>query len=182
MKIKLEKVRLAFPALFEAKTVNGEGEPAYSAAFLMAPDHPAVAKLRAGFDAIGKDKWGAKWPDIKKAMEKADKTCLHDGDTKSDYAGFEGQMFVSSRNKTRPLVIDGDKSPLTQADGRPYAGCYVHASIELWAQDNKYGKRINASLRGVQFYKDGDAFAGGGAASDDEFDSVDDEATADDLV
>ena len=27
MKIRLNNVRLAFPALFEAKTVNGEGDP-----------------------------------------------------------------------------------------------------------------------------------------------------------
>jgi hypothetical protein len=76
-------------------------------------------------------------------------------------------------------VIDRDKTPLTSADGRPYAGCFVNASVELWAQDNNFGKRINASLRGVQFFKDGDAFSGGGAASDDEFDSVED---ADSLV
>ena len=62
--------------------------------------------------------------------------------------------------------------PLTAADGRPYAGCYVIANVELWAQDNNYGKRINASLRGVQFLRDGDAFSGGGAASEDEFDEV----------
>ena len=34
MKIRLNNVRLAFPALFEAKTVNGEGDPAFSASFL----------------------------------------------------------------------------------------------------------------------------------------------------
>ena len=182
MKIKLQNVRIAFPQLFEAKTVNGEGEPAFSAAFLMAPDHPAVAELEAAFDIVGKEKWGAKWPQVKKELTAKDRLALHDGDTKADYIGFEGNMFVSSRNKTRPLVIDRDKSPLTAADGRPYAGCYVHASIELWCQDNNYGKRINASLRGVQFYKDGDAFAGGGAASEDEFDDIEDGALADDLV
>lgn len=181
MKIKLENVRLAFPNLFEAKTVNGEGEPAFSASFLMTPNHPGIKALREAFEAIGKDKWGAKWPTVKKEIEAKDRYALHDGDTKADYAGFEGNLFVSSRNKSRPLVIDRDKSPLTSQDGKPYAGCYVNASIELWPQDNNYGKRINASLRGVQFLKDGDAFAGGGAASDDEFDSVDGE-TADDLV
>lgn len=181
MKIKLENVRLAFPALFEAKTVNGEGEPAFSAAFIMSPDHPAVKQLRDAFEALGKDKWGAKWPTVKKDIEAKDRYALHDGDTKADYDGYAGNLFVSARNKTRPLVIDRDKSPLTSADGRPYAGCYVHASIELWAQDNNYGKRINASLRGVQFFKDGEAFAGGGAASDDEFDAVEG-VTADDLV
>lgn len=182
MKIKLQNVRLAFPDLFEAKTVNGEGEPAFSATFLMEPYHPAVAELRAAFEKVGKEKWGAKWPNVKKEIEAKDRLALHDGDTKADYAGFEGNLFVSSRNKTRPLVIDRDKSPLTAADGKPYAGCYVHASIELWCQDNAYGKRINASLRGVQFYKDGDAFAGGGAASEDEFDDIEDGAMADDLV
>jgi len=179
MKIRLENVRLAFPNLFEAKTVNGDGEPAFSASFLMAPNHPGVKALRDAFEAIGKDKWGTKWAMVKKEIEAKDRYALHDGDTKSDYAGFAGTLFVSSRNKSRPLVVDRDKTPLIASDGRPYAGCFVNASIELWAQDNNYGKRINASLRGVQFLKDGDAFAGGGAASDDEFDSVDEEALAD---
>jgi hypothetical protein len=42
--------------------------------------------------------------------------------------------------------------------------------------DNNYGKRINATLLGVQFYRDGDSFVGGGVASVDDFDvvSVDD--------
>lgn len=180
MKLKLNNVRLAFPQLFEAKSVNGEGEPAFSASFLIEPDDDQVKVLRAAFEALGKDKWGAKWPAIKKEIEAKDRYALHDGDTKSSYEGFEGMLFVSARNKSRPLVIDRDKSPLTAQDGRPYAGCYVNASIELWAQDNNYGKRINASLRGVQFVKDGDAFAGGGAASEDEFDEVD--ADADSLV
>lgn len=182
MKIKLQNVRLAFPQLFEAKTVNGEGEPAFSASFLLTPDHPSIPELRKAFEAVGKEKWGAKWPNVKKEIEAKDRLALHDGDTKADYAGFEGNWYVSTRNKTRPLVIDRDKSPLTAADGRPYAGCYVHASIELWCQDNNYGKRINASLRGVQFYQDGDAFAGGGAASEDEFDDIGEGATAEDLV
>lgn len=180
MKVKLENVRLAFPVLFEAKSVNGEGDPAFSATFLLPPEHPVVDTLREAFEAIGKDKWGAKWPTVRKEIDLKDRTALHDGDTKSGYTGFEGNLFVSARNKSRPLVIDRDKTPLTQTDGRPYAGCFVNASIELWAQDNAYGKRINASLRGVQFLRDGEAFSGSGAASDDEFDDV--EATVDDLV
>lgn len=182
MKIKLQNVRLAFPAIFEAKTVNGEGDPAFSATFLMAPDHPAIEKIRAAFEKLGKEKWGARWATVKKEIETKDRLALHDGDTKADYAGFEGNMYISARNRTRPLVIDRDKSPLTMADGKPYAGCYVHASIELWCQDNNYGRRINASLRGIQFYKDGDAFSGGGAASEDEFEDIEDGSDADDLV
>lgn len=178
MKIKLTNVRLAFPQLWEAKTVNGEGKPAFSASFLLAPDHPDVARLNAAIDTVAREKWGAKADAVLKAMRGADKVCLHDGDMKENYDGFGGNLYVSSRSTTRPLVIDADRSALAEKDGKPYAGCYVNASIELWPQDNNYGKRVNASLRGVQFLRDGDAFAGGAPASEDEFDDVSADAEA----
>jgi len=182
MKIKLTNVRLAFPVLFEAKTVNGEGKPAFSASFLIDPADPQVKALNQAIETVAKEKWGAKAEVILKQMRAQDKTALHDGDLKSNYDGFPGNLYVSARSATRPLVIDADKSPLVEADGKPYAGCYVNASIELWAQDNNYGKRVNASLRGVQFFRDGDAFAGGGVASEDEFDDISEGAAAADLV
>jgi hypothetical protein len=182
MRLSLKNVRLAFPAVFEAKAVNGEGEPRFSAVFLLDPKDAQVKTINQAIDAVAKEKWGAKTDATLKAMRAADKVCLHDGDAKADYAGFPGMLFISAANKVRPLVLNHDKTPLTAQDGKPYAGCYVNASIELWAQDNKFGKRVNASLRGVQFLRDGDAFAGGGAASDDEFDDVSEGATADDLT
>lgn len=182
MKVKLTNVRLAFPVLFEARTVNGEGKPAFSASFLLDPADPQVRALNQAIEQVAKDKWGAKADAILKQMRAQDKVALHDGDLKANYDGFPGNLYVSARSATRPLVIDKDKSPLTEQDGKPYAGCFVNASIELWPQDNNYGKRVNASLRGVQFFRDGDAFAGGGAASEDEFDDLSSGATADDLV
>lgn len=182
MKIKLTNVRLAFPQLFEAQTVNGEGKPAFSASFLIEPTNPLVKTINAAIEQVAKDKWGAKADAILKQMRATDKVALHDGDLKAQYGGFEGMYYVAARSAVRPLVIDRDKSPLVQADGKPYAGCYVNASVELWAQDNNYGKRINASLGGVQFFADGDAFAGGGAASEDEFDDITAGANAESLV
>ena len=87
---------------------------------------------------------------------------------------------MSARSKTKIMVADRDKSPLSAQDGKPYAGCYVDASIELWAQDNNFGKRVNATLRWVQFRRDGDAFAGSAPATDDELDDLSD--ADDDLV
>lgn len=172
--IQLRNVRLAFPNLFTPSTVNGEGEPAFSASFLMSPTHPQVKEIEAAIEAVARDKWGAKAEAVLKQLRAIDKTCLHDGDTKSQYAGYAGNLFVSARSpqERRPLVIDRDKSPLVAADGRIYAGCYVNASIEVWAQENSYGKRINANVRGVQFYADGDAFGGGSVADADEFDDL----------
>lgn len=182
MKIKLQNVRLAFPTLFEAKTVNGEGKPAFSASLLIDPADPQVAAINKAIDAVAAEKWGAKAAAILAGARKADKVCLHDGDLKASYDGFPGNLFISARNPMRPTVVDADKTPLVEADGKPYAGCYVHAVLELWAQDNNYGKRVNATLMGIQFFRDGDSFTGGGVASDDDFDDVTAGATADDLA
>lgn len=182
MKLMLTNVRLAFPTLFTAKTVGGEGDPAFSASFLFDAKHPAYKQVNDAIEAAAKEKWGAKAEANLKALRASGKVCLKDGDEKANYEGFEGNFFVSTRSKNRPLVLDRDKNPLTEADGKPYAGCYVNASIEIYAQDNGFGKRINASLRGVQFVKDGDSFGGGAPASADEFDSVEDGADAESLV
>ena len=176
MKLKITSARLAFPQLFEAKTVNGEGKPAFSASLLLDPADPQVKTIHQAIDAVAKEKWGPKADALLKQMRAGDKVCLHDGDLKSSYDGFAGNLYVSARSQTRPLVLDADKTPLTEADGKPYSGCYVNAVVELWPQDNNYGKRINARLTGVQFLKDGEAFAGGGSASEDDFEVVGDAA------
>lgn len=173
MRVQLKNVRLAFPNLFKATQVKGEGDPAFSASFLMAPDHPAVKVINKAIDEVAKAKWGKDAPQVLKSLRATDKVCLHDGDTKSEYEGYTGNLFVSARSKVRPTVLNADKTPLTSEDGKPYSGCYVNAIIELWAQANNYGKRINASLAGVQFFRDGDAFAGGAAPADaDDFEDV----------
>jgi hypothetical protein len=183
MKIKLTNVRLSFPELFTAKAGQDGGEPAFTANFLLDPADPQIGMVNAAINQVAKDKWGAKAEAVLKQMRAADKVCLHDGDTKAQYAGYEGNMFVASRSKTRPLVIDRDKSPLTEADGKPYSGCYVNVTLDLWAQDNSFGKRVNAQLGGVQFCRDGDAFSGGGSVADaDDFEAITEGADAESLV
>ncbi len=51
----------------------------------------------------------------------------------------------------------------------------MNVNIDLWCQANNFGKRINATLVGVQFAADGDAFSGAAPASPDDFDSVEDD-------
>lgn len=184
MKVSIANVRGAFlDALFTAKTVNGEGEPAFGGTWLLAPDHPQIGEIEAALQEVATKKWGAKGKETYEALKKKDKLALHDGDTKSDYDGFAGQMFISSRSKVRPTVVDRDRSPLVEADGRPYSGCYCNVIVEFWAQDNSYGKRINAQLKGVQYVRDGDAFGGGGTpASADDFGEITDGADAGDLA
>lgn len=181
MKLVLTNVRLAFPAIFEAKSVQGE-EPAFSASLIFPPDHKQIGEVNDAIEAVAKEKWGAKATEMLKSMRAKDNVCLHDGDTKANYDGFEGNFYISARSKTRPLILDRDKTPLTQSDGKPYGGCYVVAVLELWAQDNQFGKRVNAQLKGVQFYRDGDAFSGGAPADESDFDNLSDGADAEALA
>lgn len=167
MKIKLQNVRLSFPSLFRKAVFQGE-ETKYEATMLIDKENQdeLYQKLKAGIaEKIKTDLKGTKLP--------ADKLCLKDGD-EIEYDGYAGHWSIKASNNKRPMVIDKDKSPLTQDDDRIYAGCYVNAIIELWAQNNGFGKRINANLLGVQFAKDGQPFADGVSASADDFDLVTD--------
>lgn len=178
-KLKLNGVRIAFPCLWEPKTVAGEGAPAFSATFIIPKDHPQVKEIEDLITQLATEKWAAKAPAILTQLKASDKVALHNGDTKAGYDGFPGNFFISARNKAKPGVFDNKIDPatgkvgvLSQVDGKPYAGCYVNGTVDIWAMDNNFGKRICASLLGVQFLKDGDAFSGSAPASADEYEAV----------
>ncbi|HGJ5883251.1 DUF2815 family protein [Arsenophonus sp.] len=173
MKIKLNNVRLAFPDLFEPSQFSGQSEFKYRATFLIAKNRTdLIEEIKAGIKHVIGEKWGTK--DIEKIYNSIcnnpNRFCLRDGDSK-EYDGYAGNLYIGASNKSRPLVIDRNTSPLTAKDGRPYSGCHVNATIEFYAYDNN-GKGVSASLRGVQFFRDGDAFSGGSVASVDEFDDL----------
>ena len=167
-KIKLQNVRLSFPSLFRKAMFSGE-ETKFEGTFLLNKDGQAekIAEIEAAIEALIADK-------LKGAKLKADKICLKDGDD-IEYDGYAGHMSIKASNGKRPMVLDRDRTPLSEDDNRPYSGCYVNAVLELWAQDNQYGKRINANLLGVQFFKDGQPFGDGVSASASDFEAFGDD-------
>lgn len=170
MKYTLKNVRLSFPSLFQKAKFNGV-ETKYEATLLLDKEAHAdiIKELQKGIAEKIKT-------DLKGAKLGADKICLRDGDDTS-YDGYEGCMTFKAANNKRPLVIDRDKTPLTEEDGKIYSGCYVNAIVELWSQNNEYGKRINGNLLGVQFFRDGEAFASSGeTAGVDDFESLNDDS------
>lgn len=183
-RIMLNDVRLAFPKLFRAEQVNGQGDPKFGATLIIAPDHPQLEELRKIQDAVAKDKWKEKAAGIVNVLDKQDRLAVHDGDIKSQYDGFPGNFYVSAnaQESAPPTVVDQARNLLKENSGKPYAGCFVNASIEIWAQDNKFGQRVNTALRGVQFLRDGDAFSAGRPADADEFEEVTNGADASDFA
>jgi len=168
MKIKLHNVRLSFPSLFRKATFEGK-ETKYEGTFLLNKEEHAevVKKLQAAIKDMIRD-------DFKGQKISADRICLKDGD-EIGRDGYEGTWSIKAGNNTRPVTVDRSKNPVTEDDDVFYAGCYVNAIIEFWAQNNGFGKRINANLLGVQFYKEGQPFASGEKASQDDFDMFEDE-------
>lgn len=167
--LKLESVRLSFPHLWTAHAMEEGQEAKFSATFIMDNEKHAklIALIEKTVERLALDHW-------KKKM--SFKTCLRDGNDKADLDGYgDGVMFMAAARKTRPVVVDRQVSPVTEADGVIYAGCYVNATVRLWVQDNKWGKRVNAELRAVQFVKDGESFGAGQVSAEDEFKSLDEE-------
>lgn len=203
MDIMLKDVRIAFPELFEA-TSFGEGDPAYSASFVLPPDlkpvklsvTPDGTKLQTPitWDALLKEVANDKWKDkgigiLKKLLEDDKVAYRPRPKTNSSgevYDGFEGMHHINSRRREQdgaPRVVDiNPRVVLSTKDGRPYGGSYVNVRLNIYAQDNTYGRRINATLVSVQFVRDGDAFGGGTRSTGDEYEDLSAGSTDETLV
>ena len=160
-RIQLKNVRLSFPSLFRKEEFNGvQGK--YSATFLIPKDDAVIATIKAEITRLLAEA---------KIKVAADKICLRDGD-EIEYDGYAGHYSIKASSSRRPVVIDRNKSPITEEDSIIYAGCRVNAIIDLWVQNNNYGKRVNCNLHGVQFAKDDTAFGAGSVDVTSEFDDV----------
>ena len=172
-RLTLKDVRIAYAqGVFTARAAKAGDKEKYGAAFLFPSTHPCVKELSAAIIRSAKAKWADKADEMLKMLKAADRLPVHNGDAKATSAGYAGNYFINAGNTIRPLVLDGNKAPLTVADGKPYSGCYVNAIVEIWAQDNQHGKRVNASLLGVQFVRDGEKLAGGSVATADDFQEI----------
>lgn len=181
-KIQLKNVRLAFPDLFVAvEYAKGDGKFRFNANFLVEKDSENDKLVRAAIkteaaEVLGKmaDKTIAAW------APQSNKFAYQDGDLK-EYEGYPGNMVLSAHSKGRPLVIDRNRVPLTASDGKPYSGCYVNAIVDIYVQPGE-NPGLRCGFSGVQFYADGDAFAGGRTAAVDEFEDLGDGGDAEAFV
>lgn len=148
--IILKNVRVSFPHLFTAPMINGK-EGKCGAVLLMDP-----AKHAEGLTVVKTQIAGLIKERFKGVALPSDKLCLRKGEDKGrpEYAGY---VVLSANNKTPVPVVGADGKQITDEKKNPvYAGCYIDAKIRLWAQDNQYGKRINAELIAVKFVADGE--------------------------
>lgn len=189
--VKLRMVRLSFPDLFEATDFQGDKKFRYNASFILVPGSENDQIVKNAITAAAKETWdkpGQAEQKLASFFNNSNKNCYLLGDSK-EYDGYKGMMILSAHRQQKdgkPGVfdvtragLDGKPMPLSIADGKPYAGCYVHALVDIYCQDGK-NPGIRCGLRGVFFAKDGDAFSGSKVAANDSF-NVEEGAQASDI-
>jgi hypothetical protein len=125
-------------------------------------------------------KWQDKGDSILAELREKGRTFLKDGNDKSKYDGYAGNKYVAMRRRetnskgepnTPPKVFrdipGAGRVQLSASDGKIYSGCYVYSLGEVYAQDNKFGKRINCEFVGVRFVADGEPFGAMTVNADD---------------
>lgn len=198
MEIRLNNVRIAFPVLFKPETIKTvpDSKPAYSATFILMPDstaqtraadgtwsaadlnRPADEVIKAALAKVATEKWKDKMAGVVELARTKDKICYRPGPRYNSQgammAGFENGKWIAARTdatKPRPLVIDGARKEITEADGIIYSGCRVNSLVGIFAYETG-SIGIGAGLGAVQFFKDDEPMTGGGRSSADDFEAV----------
>lgn len=171
IKTKLSNVRLSFNSIYNAES-KFDGDPKFHASFIIDPSSDEgksnLKRIKDAIRTLEKERLAGKELPI-------DKLPLRDGSEKSEIAGWDKMIILSSANKKRPVVVNGKREPVAEGDANaPYSGCYVNAIVTLWAMDHQsFGQRIIASLEGIQFAKDGESFASAASDVTNDFDELD---------
>ena len=171
-RIAIPMCRLSFAKIFKPEGFGGSEEnKKYSANFIMDNEKhkEIIAKFKSAINELLKEA---------KVKVTADKICLKDG-ASLDYDGYgEGVTYVSASNSDKPSIVrlEAGRNALVSEEeakemGILYSGCYVDGVIRIWVQNNKWGKRANASLEVVRFRKHGEPF-GSTVNVDDALDDI----------
>lgn len=185
--VQLKHVRIAFiDDLFTPAQYEGQGDFRHTATFIVEPGSANDKAIQAAISAEAASAWGKKAEAFLEDM-RTNKNKFSYIKNKKDksgevYDGFEDRYALSAVRKQKdgaPLFLHNVKDPvtgkaqrLTGTEGIIYAGCYVNAKVEMWAQSGTYSG-IRCGLLGVQFDAPGDSFGGASRPSDDGFDALD---------
>jgi len=168
MKLKLTNVRLSFNDLFTAVS-KFDGDAKFSASFIVDPSTDDGKANLANFKKVVRQLETEKFGGDELAT---DKLPIQDGNIKA-YTGWEDKLIISAANKKRPVIVGRQRQIVAEGDiDSPYSGCVVNAVLDVWAMDNKYGKRIIASLEAVQFAADGEPFTASSVNVESDFDDI----------
>lgn len=172
--LMVRNVRLAFTQdLFIARAFKDEaGKPKKRRAkLLIGKNDPQVPGIMAEIARLAKEEWKDKADQIMLSIKgNKQSMAILDGDLQL-YDGFKDHYSINATRREQdgsPLFLRAnpgtvEKPNLATAE-ELYSGAYVNAHISFWTW-SKNGFSMNCNLLGLQFYRKGDPFSSGTAAS-----------------
>lgn len=165
------KFRGSYVSVMKPRKMFEDSEPQYEITIVIPKNDKKgkefIADIEDAMDAAMKDKFGKPIP-----FTKCKHFPIRDGD-ESDEEQFHGHWLIGAKNKRRPGVLvldeDGNRRPV-EDESEIYSGAWYHASVNVYAWDNKFGKGVSISLEGVLKVEDDEQF--GGSFREDDFDDV----------
>ncbi len=160
----LPKSRLSYPHLWVAEAVKGETDDSKKRfgcnILLPKTDEATKAKIDIEIKRIAKER-------MKGVPPKTKDISIKDGDGEDGDEHSAGCWVISANRypkQGRPQVIDGDRTPLAEADCKPKAGDYCNYLVGIYNPKSWPGK-ICFSLEIVQFAGEGPPIGAGTADS-----------------
>lgn len=151
------KSRLSYPHLFKPSAFQGEGEPKFSASFLVPKgEKDFIAKAKAAQEFALKELYSSKFP------TNLERWGISDGDDLDDEAA-KGCWVIKASNKVRPKVVDGQGVEVID-ELAVYGGCYVRGSIVAKAYGTPSKGGVTFELLVCQKVADGEPFSGAARA------------------
>ena len=181
-KIILKDVMIRFPVLFTPKAKPGADKATFGLKAAIEPGSENERKIKAEIKRVCDAKWGAKSQTIQdnftRTGRKPDVCFIEAPYTSMDgdvWNGFEGKytLTTASQASKPPLVVDADRTPLRESDGRPVDGSICNISVKIYAHEHKTaGRSVRAQIAGVQFVRHGNLDGAGVTSDGSEFEVI----------
>ena len=188
-RVFIRGARLSYPALDKprASSFDASGaDPKYQATFLIAPDNPAMAAIRAAIQKVAEAEFGVKAMSV---LQNPEKIPLRSGDAKENVPdGYAGMWYITAKSKNAPELRDANPRIIITGEQaireKFVAGYYVNGFVDIYPYivKNAAGavlkSGIAASLVSVQFCRYADAFAGSAKPAESDYPDCSAEAEA----
>ena len=188
-RVFIRGARLSYPALDKprASSFDASGaDPKYQATFLIAPDNPAMAAIRAAIQKVAEAEFG---PKAMSVLQNPEKIPLRSGDAKENVPdGYAGMWYITAKSKNPPELRDANPRIIITGEQaireKFVAGYYVNGFVYIYPYivKNAAGavlkSGIAASLVSVQFCRYADAFAGSAKPAESDYPDCSAEAEA----
>ena len=150
--VTLNEVRISYPHLFQAKQINNQGDPKFSAAFIIRADNPALRQLVDTANRLAAEAHPGGLPHNFKTLPLTKGEDKYPGN--ADYVGTYVLNTSKGSAQGRPSVVDQNMQEVIDP-GKVYPGMVVNVAVSVYTYSN-VSKGVTTGLEAVQLVRDGD--------------------------